>query len=78
VVREGLREAPPELAADIVDRGVLLCGGSSHLRGLAALLSEDCDLPVLQAEDPEHCVAQGARRLLEDSDLFDRVVHAVA
>jgi rod shape-determining protein MreB and related proteins len=76
VVRECLREAPPELSADIVDRGILLCGGTSHLRGLATLLAEDCGLPVMQAERPEHCVALGAQRLLSDSELFERVVHA--
>lgn len=78
VVRDCLREAPPELAADIVDRGVLLCGGTSHLRGMATLLAEDCELPVLQAEHPEHCVVHGARRLLDDAGLFERVVHATA
>ncbi len=74
VVKEALREAPPELSADIIDRGILLCGGTSHLRGLATLLSEDSGLPVLQAENPEHCVALGAGHLLEDADLFERVV----
>lgn len=76
VVRECLRDAPPELSADIIDRGILLCGGSSHLRGLATLLAEDCGLPVLQAEAPEHCVALGAQRLLDDASLFERVVRA--
>jgi rod shape-determining protein MreB len=76
VVRDALREAPPELSADIIDRGILLCGGTSHLRGLATVLSEDSGLPVLQAEAPEHCVALGAGRLLDDADLFERVVAA--
>jgi len=76
VVQETLREAPPELSADIIDRGILLCGGTSHLRGLATLLSEDSGLPVLQAEQPEHCVALGAGHLLADAELFERVVTA--
>jgi len=76
VVQETLREAPPELSADIIDRGILLCGGTSHLRGLATVLSEDSGLPVLQAEAPEHCVALGAGHLLADADLFERVVAA--
>jgi rod shape-determining protein MreB len=77
VVLESLQETPPELSADIIDRGVLLCGGSSHLRGLDLLLREDSGLPVLQAEDPEHCVAKGAAQLLDDPELFERVAATV-
>lgn len=76
VVLEALQETPPELAADIVDRGVLLCGGTSHLRGLDARLRDDTGLPVLQAEAPESCVARGAGLLLDDADLLDRVAAA--
>ncbi len=73
VFLQSLQETPPELSADIIDRGVLLCGGSSHLRGLDTLLREDSGLPVLQAEEPEHCVAKGAARLLDDPALFERI-----
>ena len=76
VVKELLQEVPPELSSDIIDRGILLCGGTSHLRGLAMLLAEDSALPVLQAENPEHCVALGAQKLLEQPELFERVVAA--
>ncbi len=75
-VREGLQETPPELAADIVGRGVLLCGGTSELRGLDAHLKEDTGLAVLLAEHPLDCVALGAGRLLEDTSLLDRVASA--
>ncbi|MEQ1566485.1 MAG: rod shape-determining protein [Myxococcota bacterium] len=73
VVLEALRETPPELAADIVDRGVLLCGGTSYLRGLDVLLREDTGLPVLQAEAAAQCVARGAERLLDDAEFLERV-----
>jgi rod shape-determining protein MreB len=73
VVLEALRETPPELSADIVDRGVLMCGGTSHLRGLDAVLREDTGLAVLQAEHPAHCVIRGAERLLDDAEFLERV-----
>src|SRR5687768_756225 len=70
LVLEALQETPPELAADIVDRGVLLCGGTSHLRGLDARLRDDTGLPVLQAEQPTGCVARGLARMLEQDEAF--------
>lgn len=73
VVLEALRETPPELSADIVERGVLLCGGTSHLRGLDVRLREDTGLPVLQAEHATHCVARGAEALLDDAEFLERV-----
>lgn len=73
IVLETLSQTPPELSADIVDRGLLACGGTSHLRGLDAQLREDTGLPVLQAEDPERCVARGAEALLQDLELLERV-----
>jgi rod shape-determining protein MreB and related proteins len=73
VVLEALKDTPPELSADIVDRGVLICGGTSGLRGLDARLREDTGLAVLQAERPTHCVALGTERLLDDADLLERV-----
>ena len=76
VVKEALADVPPELSADIIDRGILLCGGSSHLRGLPVLLAEDSGLPVLQAERPELCAALGAAKLLAQPELFERVVAA--
>ena len=74
MVRDALQETSPELSADIIDRGMMLCGGSSNLRGLDRLLGEDTGLPVLQPEDPSRCVARGAGTLLGDAALFERVV----
>ena len=55
----------PDLAADIVDRGVMLTGGGALLRDLDRLLEEETGLPVVVAEDPLTCVARGGGRALE-------------
>ncbi len=70
---EVLAETPPELSADLVDRGVLVCGGAARLRGLSAVLRDASGLAVLEAEQPETAVARGAGELMEDQELFDRV-----
>jgi len=72
-ITTALKETPPELSADILDRGMMLAGGSSALRGLGQLLREDTDLPVLRPEEPAHCVVRGAARMLEDLELFELV-----
>jgi rod shape-determining protein MreB len=77
LVREVLAETPPELAADIVERGMILCGGTSLLRGLDARLRDDTGLPVLQAEAPTLAVARGAARLLDDPALLARLASAL-
>lgn len=76
VVRDALQETTPELCSDILDRGIMVCGGTSQLRGLGALLREDTGLPVLEPEFPSQCVARGAGRVLADATLFERVVAA--
>lgn len=77
LVLDALRETPPELAADIVDRGVIVCGGTSALRGLDTRLKDDTGLPVLQAEHPTACVARGLGRLLdEDPVVLERITSA--
>jgi rod shape-determining protein MreB len=58
-VKAVLEKTPPELAADIIDRGVILTGGGALLRGLDKLLAEVCGIPVIIAEDPLSCVALG-------------------
>ncbi len=73
---EALASTPPELCADLLDRGVLVCGGTSNLRGLSRVLRDATGMPVLQAEAPTHCTALGAARLLDDAALYERVVTA--
>ena len=67
-VRAALEQAPPELAADIAERGLVLTGGGALLRDLDRLLMEETGLPVIVAEDPLTCVARGGGRALEMMD----------
>jgi rod shape-determining protein MreB len=63
-----LERTPPELSADIIDKGVSLTGGGALLHGLDQLLSEELKVPVLVAEDPMMCVAKGTGMMLEYLD----------
>ncbi len=67
-VRAALEQAPPELAADIAERGMVLTGGGALLKDLDRLLMEETGLPVIIAEDPLTCVARGGGRALELMD----------
>ena len=58
-VKSVLEKTPPELSADIIDRGIILTGGGALLRGLEKLLSEVTGVPVIVADDPLSCVAIG-------------------
>lgn len=68
-VKGALEQSPPELAADIAERGIVLTGGGALLRGMDKLLSEETGLPVIVAEDPLTCVARGGGKALEMSNL---------
>src|ERR671935_1582909 len=72
-VRTALERTPPELAADIIDKGIVLAGGGALLRGLDVLLREETGLPVAIAEDALSAVVLGAGRLLDELDLLRRV-----
>ncbi|WAP57682.1 rod shape-determining protein [Streptomyces sp. S465] len=65
-VRSTLDETPPELAGDIMDRGIVLTGGGALLRGLDVRLARELNIPVLVADDPLDCVAIGTGRCVED------------
>ncbi|OPF80816.1 rod shape-determining protein [Streptomyces antioxidans] len=65
-VRATLDETPPELAGDIMDRGIVLTGGGALLRGLDVRLGRELNIPVLVADDPLDCVAIGTGRCVED------------
>jgi len=67
-VKTALEQTPPELGADVAERGIVLTGGGALLRDLEKLLMEETGLPVVVAEDPLTCVARGGGRALE---LFD-------
>jgi rod shape-determining protein MreB len=67
-VKTALEQTPPELGADIAERGMMLTGGGALLRDLDRLLAEETGLPVLVAEDPLTCVARGCGMALERMD----------
>ncbi|MEA2374833.1 MAG: rod shape-determining protein MreB [Thermoleophilaceae bacterium] len=72
-VKETLERTPPELAADLSERGIVMAGGGALLRGFDALLRAETQLPVQLAESPLTCVAVGAGHALEEFDALDRV-----
>jgi len=72
-VRACLERTPPELAADIVEKGIVMSGGTAQLRGLDELLRMETSLPVAIAEQPLTCVARGVGRMLDEIDLLKRV-----
>jgi rod shape-determining protein MreB and related proteins len=71
VVRTTLDQTPPELAADIVERGIVMTGGGSLLKGLTTFLSKETGVPVLLAENPLECVVIGAGMFLEELEKMD-------
>ncbi|MEE8482986.1 MAG: rod shape-determining protein [Nitrospinota bacterium] len=72
-VKTALERTPPELAADIVDKGIVLAGGGGLLMGLDMLLREQTGLPIIVAEDPLSAVALGTGKTLEEPELLKRV-----
>ena len=72
-VRNALESTPPELSSDIVDRGIVLAGGGSLLKGLDLLLRDQTGLPVMYAEDPLSAVANGTGKVLDELDLLSTI-----
>ena len=64
-IKKTLGRTPPELAADIVDRGIVMTGGGSMLKGLQKLISKETAVPVILVEKPLECVAVGAGQAFE-------------
>ena len=78
-LREGrfpvaLEITPPGLASDIVDRGIVMAGGGSLVKGLDVALSQETSLPVRVDEDPLTCVVRGTGRILEDPQKYRSVL----
>ncbi len=73
-VKGTLEKTPPELAADVMDHGIMMTGGGSLLNSLDKLLSNETGMPVLVSEDALSCVGEGTGRSLENIELLKRVV----
>ncbi len=73
-VKQTLERTPPELAADIVDRGIILAGGGALLRGIDRLLAEETGMPVSLTEDPLGAVVMGTGRALEEIETLKKVL----
>jgi rod shape-determining protein MreB len=73
-VRRALEITPPELASDIVDRGIVMAGGGALIRGLDVALSQETSLPIRVDEDPLTCVVRGTGRILEDAERYRSVL----
>ena len=73
-VKSTLEKTPPELAADVMDHGIMMTGGGSLLNSLDKLLSNETGMPVLVSEDALSCVGEGTGRSLENIELLKRVV----
>ena len=73
-VRMTLEKTPPELASDIMDRGIVMAGGGSLLRGLDKHLAQETDMSVYVVDDPVSCVAYGTGKILEEIDTLKKVL----
>lgn len=76
-IKDALENAPPELAGDIVDRGIVLTGGGALLRNIDVLLRQETGLPITVADDPLSAVARGAGMALDQLDILKEVTFQV-
>ncbi len=73
-IRVTLERTPPELASDIMDRGIVLTGGGSMLRGFEKLVTQETCMPVYLSEDPLLCVVRGTGKVLDELDVLKRIL----
>jgi rod shape-determining protein MreB len=73
-IRQSLERTPPELASDILDRGIILTGGGALLRGLDKRIKQETNLPVVIADDPLTCVVRGCGTVLDNMMKYEKVV----
>nr|WP_200773901.1 rod shape-determining protein [Tepidibacter formicigenes] len=73
-IKATLERTPPELAADIMENGIMLTGGGALLKGLDKLVKEETGMPVYIAENPLDCVAIGTGKSVEDKEIFNKVL----
>jgi len=72
-IKVALENTPPEVAADIVDKGIVLAGGGALLKGLDILIKKETNLPVTVADDPLTAVVRGVGKMLDEIDLLQRI-----
>ena len=73
-IKKVLQETPPELAADVIDKGMILSGGGALLRHLDQLISKTTGVPCYVADEPLLCVAKGTGIALENLDMYKRTI----
>uniref|UniRef100_A0A7C3RM10 Cell shape-determining protein MreB n=1 Tax=Dictyoglomus thermophilum TaxID=14 RepID=A0A7C3RM10_DICTH len=76
-IRDTLEKTPPELAADIMDKGIVLAGGGALLRGLDSYISEQIGVVTIVAEEPLLCVVKGTGKIIEEFDKYKQVLASV-
>jgi len=74
VIKLVLRDTPPELSADVIDKGMVLSGGGSLLRNIPDLIAQATGVPCILAEEPLHCVAKGTGVILENLDVYKKSI----
>jgi rod shape-determining protein MreB len=72
-IKVTLENTPPELASDLVDKGIVLAGGGALLLGLDKLIREETGLPVIVADDPLSAVARGVGKMLDEMELLRKI-----
>jgi len=72
-IRTTLEKTPPELVADVMERGIVIAGGGSLIRGLDTLIEEETGIKVVKVDDPLSCVARGAGKVLEKVDILKKL-----
>lgn len=75
-IKSVLRETPPELAGDIMDKGMVIAGGGACLKNIATLISQKTGVPCFVAEDPLRCVARGTGAVLDNLDIYKKSLMA--
>ncbi|KFF41279.1 MAG: cell shape determining protein, MreB/Mrl family [Candidatus Atelocyanobacterium thalassa isolate SIO64986] len=74
-IKSTLEHTPPELASDIMDRGIILAGGGALLKGIDILISHETGIVTHIAEDPLHCVVKGTEEILKNSVMLDKILY---
>lgn len=72
-IKEAVEKTPPELLADLLDRGITMAGGGAQIPGIDKYLEDRLNIPIIIAEDPATCVVRGTKILLEEIELLERI-----